>query len=299
MAKCTQGAEMIRGAFSELAQFLLMRSPLGDLIGRLPLVRSLYARLVWSKRMNQFFGVYRSVADASASAERLTRVGWNEPEIAGTLIPDAPYDPSSPNKFGRFQPCHYPAMFWIDKRVRPGSKIIDLGGAGGISYELYTQYSALPPNARWQVVDLPELIERGKRRHAGTANEVLTFSSRLGDFLECDIFHTAGCVQYLDDPFGFFGGRGLLEQMVDRPPHIIINKIPLTDGNPFVTLQNLLRSASPYHVFNRDEVLAYFRKHGYRLIDEWRVAELAIGIPFHAKLYMSELSGLYWSREQP
>jgi putative methyltransferase (TIGR04325 family) len=289
---------MNRSALSELAQLLLMRSLLGKVIGRLPLLRGFYGRLVWRKRMNQFFGAFGSFGEASAAAGRITSVGWNEPGIAGTLIPDTPFNPSSPNTNGLFQPCHYAAMFWIAKRIKPGSQITDLGGAGGISYELYTRHSALPPNARWQVVDLPELIERGKRRHANTADGVLTFCSCLEGVSKCDILLTSGCIQYLEDPFGFLGGKSVLDQIVAPPQHIIVNKIPLTNGKPYVTIQNLLNSASPYHVFNRDEVLAYFRKWGYRLADEWRVPELAIGIPFHAELYVPELSGFYWSREQ-
>jgi putative methyltransferase (TIGR04325 family) len=286
-------------SMSELARFILVRSVFGDLIGRLPFVRDLYARHVWRKKMNQFFGVYRSFEEALAAAERFTAVGWNEPGIAGVLVSAAPFDPAASASWDGtqlFQPCHYAAMFWMGRRIRPDSQIVDLGGAGGISYEIHTRYSDLPPGTRWHVVDLPELVERGKLRHANTAT-ALTFGSRLADAPACDILHTAGCLQYMENPFGFTNGTGILEQMAAMPTDIIVNKIPLTNGRSFTTIQNLLQSASPYNVFNRADVLAYFRKHGYQLIDEWRVSEISVAIPFHSELYIPESRGLYWRRE--
>jgi putative methyltransferase (TIGR04325 family) len=280
---------------SALTKTLITRSAIAGLLGQLPFVQELYARAVWKRKMNQFLGVYGSVEEAAATAVRLKALGWNEPGIAAVLVADGAPDLFA-DRSQLFQPCHYAAMFWISKRIGAGRQLVDLGGAGGISYELYTRYAELPPGARWHVVDFPELIQRGERRHAA-ARDILTFGSSLAAAPRCDILHTAGCLQYMKDPFGLATGSGILEEMTALPAHIIVNKLPLTDGASFVTLQNLLNSAVPYTVFNRDQVLSYFRRHGYRLADEWRVPELSVGIAFHPRHHVAEPRGLSLTRD--
>lgn len=278
----------------QLLKMLLTRSAAGDLLGRIPGMGDLYARAVWRRSMNLFFGVYGTFDEALAAAARYDRTGWDDPGIAALLVPDAPWLPSEPGRDplppDLFQPSFYAVFLWLSALLREGSQIVDFGGAGGIGFELYARYRTLPAGARWHVVDLPALVERGCRRHA-ERQDVLTFGTDLSEAPACDILLASGCLQYVADPVNREGG--ILSLLRGRPAHLLINKVPFVDGPGFVTLQALGKTIAPYHVFNRAAFLDTFAAQGYRLHDEWHVAELSADIPFHSGRHVADFRGVY------
>ncbi len=270
---------------SSVARLILARSAVGGVVGGLPGIADLFARLVWRGRMNTYFGVYPTWETATMAAQKfLPSTGWDDPKTAALLVDESPASQSG----STFQPAHYAEMFWLANSVREADRIIDLGGASGLSHEIYTRYRDLPAKVGWHVVDRPSVVARARKRHASTPD--LSFGISLEDAGRCDILYAAGCLQYLPDPIS--AEVGVLVSLINKPRRIILNKVPLTDGEPFVTLQTLVLTAVPYHIFGRRKFLSYFEAAGYRLIDEWDVPELAVDLPFHPKRTIAALTGL-------
>lgn len=253
-------------------------------------MQALFTRHIWRRKENLYFGVYDSFEQANAQAARFAKTSWDDDTLARTLVNVAPG--SVEQGHGAFQPSYYPYILWLTKMLRPGDQVLDLGGASGIGFELYARYAQPPEGLRWHVVDMPALAERGRLRH-GADHAVLSFGDKVEEAPPCTILASAGCIQYMADPFAAFSH--ILGQ--DRPPrHILLNKVPLTQGETYWTLQNLITVVSPYRIFNREALLGFFQEHGYHLRDEWKALDVMVDIPFHARKTLDHTVGLVLSR---
>ena len=93
---------------------------------------------------------------------------------------------------------------------------------------------------------------------------------------EADILFASGALQYLETPLD-----AILACLPRRPPHLVLNKVPLSDGPEVWTIQSVGGAALvPYHVMNREQFLGRMGRLGYRLLDSWTVAEYGARIPF-------------------
>jgi putative methyltransferase (TIGR04325 family) len=75
---------------------------------------------------------------------------------------------------------------------------------------------------------------------------------------------------------------------------VLINRLPLYEDAPFVTLQNGGSVFYPQYVFNRDEFVGSLDAAGYALVDLWNDPLEACVIPFHDKAV--PYYGLYLKR---
>ncbi|WP_322103415.1 methyltransferase, TIGR04325 family [Paraburkholderia sp. J41] len=270
---------------------LLMHSVVGAWLGRLPGVSRLYARFVWARQMNLYFGVYGSFAHAERAATGFNTVGWNDEGIAKVLVHEEA-DAAPPG----FQTSQFAVMLWLSRLLKSDQAVLDMGGAGGVFYEICSRYDLLPAPMRWHVVDVPEMVKRGIARHQRLKSSMISFGTELGEAPPSAIMLMLGVMQYLPDPLGE-NGPGVLETVAALPSHILINKLPLLDEGEVWTIQNHVTSAMPYRLFNRRKVMAYFESHGYRLRDRWTVPELSVDIPFHPERTVPVLEGLHFERE--
>lgn len=262
-------------------KLMLTQSPVGDMLRHVPKLQSLYATSVWQKKPNLFYGVFSTHAEALANIPASTSSGWNVDNLADSVAVERT----------QVQPSTYVAMFWIAKLLRPGSTLIDLGGGAGITYFAHTERAELPDGATWHVIEVPAIAERGSalasRRNAAN----LLFSTDFAALPKCDVFLSAGCIQYMENSV-----PGLLTAFAEKPENIIINKIPLTKGRAFWTLQSLGGSACPYQIFNEEDFLRYFADQGYDIADRWAVAELSCEIPFFSRRHIPEFAGIYFKK---
>jgi putative methyltransferase (TIGR04325 family) len=116
----------------------------------------------------------------------------------------------------------------------------------------------------------------------------LFFADYLSGTPAVEIFLSAVNIKYIHD-----SGPGILEKAPAAPSHIILNKLPLTHGPAYWTLQNFGPAISPYRIYNERDFLSYFEKAGYVLRDRWAVPELSCDVPFHPQRFVPHLSGLY------
>lgn len=281
---------------NKLFKALLCYSAFGAGLRHVPLVPQLYARRVWSRRMNLMYGVFDSRGEAEAFVAGFGKAGWDDEALAKVLTEGSePTAAEQPPKV--LQTSQFAVMLWLTKLLRPHGTVTDLGGAGGGFYELCARYGLLDPLRRWHVVDMPEVVKRGDERHAALKSSKISFGTDLEAAPPADILLALGCLQYMPDPLGE-RGPGIVEAVGSSCEAILINKVPLIDGDDVWTAQNYVSAASPYRLFNRQKFLDYFERRGYRQLDRWVVPELTVEIPFHPERAMTELEGFCFMREK-
>jgi putative methyltransferase (TIGR04325 family) len=273
-----------------------MHSVLGAWLGAVPFAQSLYARAVWSRRMNLFHGLHHSHEDAVAFAASMKKVGWDDEALARILVGGDTQPLPAAELSTSLQTSQFAVMLWLTKLLRPGNTILDLGGAGGTFYETCTRYGLLNMPVMWHVVDMPEMIRQGRARHEALQSRAISFGSQLDEAPASDVLLALGAIQYMPDPLGETG-PGILESVKSLPAHVLINKVPLIDDDDVWTVQSHVTTACPYRFFNRRKFMGYFERHGYRLYDAWHVPEIAIEIPFHPERALPGLEGVYFRRD--
>lgn len=189
----------------------------------------------------------------------------------------------------------YPMMWWLQQAFRGGaSTVLDIGGSFGVHYYAYRRYLQMPDDLIWQVVEVPAMVAVGREFAALHEAIALRFTVDLKEAGRyASIWLSAGALQYIDE------GRidRLLQMSGARPPHILINKLPIFDGSAFVTAQNIGHGCyAPVQVFSRKSFVSEIEALGYMLIEEWKVHERSLLIPGHPELFIQAFSGFYFSR---
>jgi len=116
-------------------------------------------------------GVYRSFAEASLSAPRAAKIGFDH---------DALVDEFS-DRAGRIFPYDYPALFWLRPALLDAKRVFDIGGHIGVHYYAYERYLRYSPDLIWQICEVPAIVKAGaeQARRRGISN--LIFTSSLDD----------------------------------------------------------------------------------------------------------------------
>lgn len=239
-----------------------------------------YARAFARRPPNRFRGVYANFAEAEASIPPGARVGYDHDEMAGLYR----------LRMDKANQSDYGVLFWLRGIVAPGTFVFDYGGHVGVSYHGWKKYLGYPPGLRWLVYDVPAVIKVGAELAAERDSPGLAFTGDVADGRGCDVFLAAGALQYVDEPV-----TAILARLGTRPRHVILNKLPLYDGETFVTVQSTGRAFHPYRIFNRDEVVRSMTDLGYRVVDDWVNREQHCEIPFTRGRDIDAYSGYYFS----
>jgi putative methyltransferase (TIGR04325 family) len=252
------------------------RAQVADSMRRVPGIENAYKKIFYSRhgRDNWFCGHFTSYASAAAAVQADRASGWDNEASAKHYI-----DPSQ-------QPSSYAVLVWLLKTIDPNSCVVDIGGGVGQMYHRFRKYSSLD-SVKWHVVEVPAAVELGRQRalNEGTFSH-LSFGTELSQAPDCDILHSAGCLQYMNNAVPW-----VLSSMPNRPRWIIINKVMLTDKDTFWTLQNFSSGVAPYQVYNSKEFISYFESRGYAMIDSWDARELSVKIPFHPRNFIPSGAG--------
>jgi putative methyltransferase (TIGR04325 family) len=270
-------------SWNSIFRIALARTPIGTALGRIPLLEKRYVRHAM-QRVNHaglFTGVYESRLAAERDIPDDRNHGWDNEQAAQMWL----------GQIDRMQPTAYAPFFWLSKLMREGTTIVDYGGSIGLSYYSYVRRQRLPAGVRWSVVELPHLAAAGKKIALRENAAQLEFVTDLASAPACEILLCAGTLQYIEDSV-----PGVLEKLRALPRHILLNKLPLTKGQAYWTLQNFGPAISPYRVFNEAEFLGSLQQAGYALRDRWEVPELACDVPFHPRHCVPQFSGLYFEK---
>jgi len=192
----------------------------------------------------------------------------------------------------------YPVMWWLERAFRDGAtKVLDLGGSVGVHFYAYRRYFQMPHGLSWRVVDVPAIaaIGRDMAGQVGSDAAALSFSDDMEQALGGggDIWIAAGSLQY----FEISRPGDLLRRSRVRPRHILLNKLPIHDGEDYVTAQNIGAGCfAPVQVYNRQRFVKEVEALGYALRDQWQVLERSLHLPGFPERCVPTFSGMYFSR---
>lgn len=188
----------------------------------------------------------------------------------------------------------YPVMWWLERAFRDGAnKVLDIGGSVGVHFYAYRRYFELPHSVSWNIVEVPAIASIGREMAKEAEADELRFSDDLRQALgRSDIWLAAGSLHYFEDA----RPNDLLHRCERLPRHILLNKLPLYDGEDYVTTQNIGAGCfSPMHVYNRDSFIEEIEALGYILRDEWQVHERSMYLPGFPERCFPAFSGLYFT----
>jgi putative methyltransferase (TIGR04325 family) len=232
-------------------------------------------------RIGRCYGIFDSMGEAYAHAPKRRKIRFDSPDAA-TLYIDRPLSA---------RPSDYSAMYWLSPLLSNESHIFDLGGNLGHSYLTFRRYMRLPQHLKWTVCDLPAVIEKGRQFIKDKGAEHLDFTSDFQHADGCDIFLSFGALQYCDP-----GLEDSLTQLPHPPKHVLINRIPVWEGETYCTLEDIGEIISPYQIRNRHEFIASTTAAGYELVDSWECLDSSVRIRFHPSRSLSSYSGFYFRR---
>ena len=256
---------------------LLRKLPLAHYVAHL-MYEQHFARASGCQRL--FHGVYATFEEAKRAAPKTKPLRYD----------DTAY--SYENNHRGVMASDYPVIYWMSRVLPESSSVVDFGGNIGMAFYSYQKYVTYPAHLCWLVYDLPEVVETGRRIHAREGSPAgLSFTTTLSDCAGCDILLAAGSLQYVPETL-----LQVLAGIGSRPNHILLNKLPVCEGDSFVTLQSTGTGFSPYQITNRKMLLDQLSDLGYDLEDSWENPGMPLVIPGEPAHCLSAFSGMYWKR---
>lgn len=232
-----------------------------------------------------FRGYYPTREEAEAACPKEKPTGYNQEVLA--THPE-PSQLTARQSIGGFDRRDYPLLFWLARVLGEGRTVFDLGGNVGLGYYAYERFISYPAGLSWLVCEISQICKRGEllAKERGITN--LTFTE---DFSLCenrDLLITCGTLQCLPWTLG-----SLVAKLKAKPRHILIHRVPLTEGPTFYTVQNIGYAFAAYRFQGKGELFDSLTALGYKLIDSWKDSREAF-IPFHRERSIQGYSGAYF-----
>ncbi len=101
-----------------------------------------------------------------------------------------------------------------------------------MAFYVYRHYLTYPEQLRWIVCEVSATVAAGQGLAQKKGERQLSFTTERDAAEKADIYFTSGALQYIEEPFCEILGR-----LTHRPPHVLINRVPLCSGPSFITLQ--------------------------------------------------------------
>ena len=252
-----------------------------DRAARLPLVRAALKRRYEARfphLPHAFHGVFASFEEAAAAVPASRPDSYDNEETAEKYV--GWHDVTDHD---------YPALHWMQEwlRTRDCGVIADLGGSTGIKFHAFAPLLDLSPSCRWVVVDVPKVVDLGRRLATEQGIEArLQFANSLTEVSACDLLLASGSLQYLPRTL-----PDLLEELEALPLRVIVNTTPIHRARSFFTLNSIGTAVCPYRVTARDEMVRTMCALGYELRDTWLNRSKEMPLPFSPELSLKHYSG--------
>lgn len=244
------------------------------------LLRKKYeTRFATLERVNLFRGVFQSWEEANSSAPTTKKLGYDHEEAANKYR----------EQMDLIYPMDYPGLLWMASLLNKSESVFDFGGHVGVTFYSFRKWLNFPKSLCWTVYDVPTVVRTGVEIASTRGESQLKFSQRLSDLKNSEIFYSAGALQY--------SPQSLYEILVSthsRPKHLLLNKQPLTDAKPCVTLQNIGSAFCAYQIWNRNEMVKSILSLGYEMVDQWKTPELQCEIPYYRGYERISYFGYYF-----
>lgn len=227
-----------------------------------------------------FHGIYPTFEAAERDIPAGSTVGFDNDAAAQFL-----------GHIGSVFPSDYPILFWLEKLLPGNPRVFDFGGYLGISFYTYRKVMTYSLDLYWTVFDVPAVVAAGRKLAAEHGESQLGFTEVFSEANRADILVAAGSIQFCRESFS-----ERLQSLTKKPKHLLINKLPAVDDEPFVTLHNMGPAFCPYKVVNRQAFVQSISDCGYELINSWSNPDLACYIPFRPDKVVRAYSGMYFRR---
>lgn len=224
-----------------------------------------------------FSGVYPSFAAASAAIPKTRNNSYDNSDSATFL-----------GHKGSVRSTDYPVLFWLSQLLPENPNVFDFGGYLGISYYSFETFLNYPANLQWTIYDVPAVVAAGSRLVAEKQRPQLSFTTDFTRAQNSSLLLAFGSLQFPEQTLADF-----LRSLPNRPRHLLLNKLPLTDLATFYTLHNMGPALCPYRVANREEFLQSMDALGYEVVHSWEDAEFGCYIPFYPDHSVRAYSGMY------
>ena len=230
-----------------------MKTLIRELISRIPGLRFWVARAIFlgpNHNTHRFWGVFPTYAAAKAYAPAKFNQSFNAPNL---------------EDFEEAIPERDQNTIRILSGIFPKVKnLFDLGGNVGMCFYQYRARITYPHDFQWTVCDVPFVNEKGRALAAKRNETQLAFTDDRAAAEGADIYLTNGALQYLAESLA-----DILAPLKNKPPHVLINRVPLSETRAFFTLQHMGYSVVPYHIAHLQEFVAGLESLGYRLNEQW------------------------------
>jgi putative methyltransferase (TIGR04325 family) len=187
-----------------------------------------------------------------------------------------------------FNPSDYPILFWLSQILQPGQLLFDFGGGVGQCFYLYQNFLSFPDGLRWRVCDVEAMAECGARVAGEKQAAGIEFTTRFADAAGASVFFTAGTLHYIETDLS-----AMLRELPHLPTHVLINRVPMYEGETYYTVQHSEHSFVANKVMNLDGFVRGMEGLGYEKVDQWYLPR-TLKIPFHPERFVSSYRGFYF-----
>ena len=248
-----------------------------SLVLSIPYAREKYYQRQFEKRSPSCHGLYKSFAQAAHDSPGDKLSGYDHRVISEFYR----------QSIDAFNPGDYPVLFWLSQVLPQTRFVFELGGSIGLGYYGYHRYLKFPPELRWVICEVPEAVRVGREIALERHETALEFTEQREIDADPELYATFGALQYIEEPFA-----QIIGSLRRKPPHLLVNRVPLSDGDGFVTLQNNGCWFSPYKVDNKSHFIKSIVALGYEVIDQWDMSRpnnfllhLEEGLPNYHGMY--------------
>jgi putative methyltransferase (TIGR04325 family) len=231
-----------------------------------------------------WIGMYPTFEEARAAIPDEARTGYNQQETF-EVFRQYPID--------RVRPADYAIMLHLRNLLKPGDRVVDLGGSIGMMCYTTQKYFPLPEGVEWIVCDVPKMTEAGAlvAEREGAASKPLRFVHSLADAGRANVFFSSGALQFIQEPL-----PALLQSLPELPSAVLINRIPAWNYQAFSTIHDIGFCLAPYSIFNEDAFVESMQRIGYILADRWSCPESTFSVRFRPRVRMNAYAGFYFRR---
>jgi len=229
----------------------------------------------------RYRGVYATFAEAERSIPKGRAEGFNSDAVPEFFI----------SKQFLFNPQDYPVLVWLSQAFEPGCRVFDLGGGIGQCYYKYREYVRYPEGVEWTVCDVESFAARGPEfaREQNAPN--LHFTTDRAAAEGATVYLTNGALQYIEPDLA-----EILSQLSSKPRHVLVNRVPLYEGDPYFSVQSSLHSYVVHKVGNAGQFVREMEALGYTTVDQWSLPR-SMHVYFHPERFVPNFRGFYFRRD--
>ncbi len=233
------------------------------------------------KKAPRYRGVYATFAEAERAIPKGRPEGFNLDDVPEFFI----------GKQFLFNPQDYPVLVWLSQAFEPTCRVFDLGGGFGQCYYKYSDYIRYPEDLQWTVCDVESFAARGPEFAQERNAPNLHFTTDRATADGTTIYLSNGALQYIEPDL-----PEILALLSSKPRHVLLNRVPFYDGEPYFSVQSSLHSFVVHKVGNTAQLIRGMEALGYTIVDQWSLPR-NMHVYFHPERFVPNFRGFYFRKK--